>query len=97
MRSEVLYRSPYLSNLPLSNLPIQSPYLISPIVFIRDQGAGGNGNVLKEIVDPQGARYELRKIPVGDPTLSALEIWGAEYQVGREGVLARWAVALLVA
>ena len=85
MRSEVLYRSPYLSNLPLSNLPIQSPYLISPIVFIRDQGAGGNGNVLKEIVDPQGARYELRKIPVGDPTLSALEIWGAEYQVSREG------------
>ena len=30
-----------------------------------NQGAGGNGNVLKEIVDPHGARYELRKIPVG--------------------------------
>jgi phosphoribosylformylglycinamidine synthase len=52
----------------------------NPIVSIHDQGAGGNGNVLKEIVDPHGARYELRKIPVGDPTLSALEIWGAEYQ-----------------
>ena len=66
---------------------------------IHDQGAGGNGNVLKEIVDPQGARYELRKIPVGDPTLSALEIWGAEYQVSRSrgGALARWAVALLIA
>ena len=36
--------------------------------------------MLKEIVDPHGARYELRKIPVGDPTLSAMEIWGAEYQ-----------------
>lgn len=52
----------------------------NPIVSIHDQGAGGNGNVLKEIVDPLGARLELRKIPVGDPTLSALEIWGTEYQ-----------------
>jgi len=69
-------------------------------VSIHGPGAGGNGNVLKEIVDPQGARYELRKIPVGDPTLSALEIWGAEYQVSRsreEDVVARWAVALHVA
>ena len=52
----------------------------NPIVSIHDQGAGGNGNVLKEIVDPLGARLFLRKIPVGDPTLSVLEIWGAEYQ-----------------
>jgi len=52
----------------------------NPIVSIHDQGAGGNGNVLKELVDPLGAVYELRNIPVGDPTLSALEIWGAEYQ-----------------
>jgi len=52
----------------------------NPIVSIHDQGAGGNGNVLKEIVDPLGARYEIRNIKVGDKTLSALEIWGAEYQ-----------------
>lgn len=52
----------------------------NPIISIHDQGAGGNGNVLKEIVDPLGAKIELRKIPVGDPTLSVLEIWGAEYQ-----------------
>jgi phosphoribosylformylglycinamidine synthase len=44
------------------------------------QGAGGNGNVLKEIVDPLGARITLRNLPVGDPTLSVLELWGAEYQ-----------------
>lgn len=31
-------------------------------------------------MDPKGAKFELRAIPVGDPTLSALEIWGAEYQ-----------------
>ena len=52
----------------------------NPIISIHDQGAGGNGNVLKELVDPLGARIELRSIPVGDPTMSALEIWGAEYQ-----------------
>jgi phosphoribosylformylglycinamidine synthase len=52
----------------------------NPIVSIHDQGAGGNCNVLKEIVDPAGARIEVRDIPVGDDTLSALEIWGAEYQ-----------------
>ena len=53
---------------------------INPIVSIHDQGAGGNCNVLKEIVEPEGARIEVRAIPVGDETLSVLEIWGAEYQ-----------------
>eukprot|EP01032_Pedospumella_encystans_P013082 gene13082-15084_t len=52
----------------------------NPIVSIHDQGAGGNGNVLKELVDPKGARIDLTAIPSGDPTLSVLEIWGAEYQ-----------------
>jgi phosphoribosylformylglycinamidine synthase len=52
----------------------------NPIVSIHDQGAGGNCNVLKEIIEPEGARIDVRKIPVGDETLSVLEIWGAEYQ-----------------
>ncbi len=52
----------------------------NPIVSIHDQGAGGNCNVLKEIVEPAGARIEVRAFPVGDETLSVLEIWGAEYQ-----------------
>jgi phosphoribosylformylglycinamidine synthase len=52
----------------------------NPIVSIHDQGAGGNCNVLKEIVEPAGARIEIREIPLGDDTLSVLEIWGAEYQ-----------------
>ncbi|GAB4251646.1 MAG: phosphoribosylformylglycinamidine synthase [Acidobacteriota bacterium] len=52
----------------------------NPIVSIHDQGAGGNCNVLKELVSPAGARIELRKILVGDETLSPLEIWVAEYQ-----------------
>ncbi len=52
----------------------------NPIVSIHDQGAGGNCNVLKEIVEPAGARLEIREIPIGDDSLSVLEIWGAEYQ-----------------
>lgn len=52
----------------------------NPIVSIHDQGAGGNCNVLKEIVEPEGAQIEIREIPIGDESLSVLEIWGAEYQ-----------------
>lgn len=52
----------------------------NPIVSIHDQGAGGSGNVLKEIVDPEGARIDIRKFIIGDETLSVMELWGAEYQ-----------------
>ena len=52
----------------------------NPIISIHDQGAGGNCNVIKELIYPAGAKIEIRKIPLGDHTLSVLEIWGAEYQ-----------------
>lgn len=52
----------------------------NPIVSIHDQGAGGNCNVVKELIYPAGATIDIRKVWVGDTTLSALEIWGAEYQ-----------------
>jgi phosphoribosylformylglycinamidine synthase len=52
----------------------------NPIVSIHDQGAGGNCNVVKEIINPAGAKIDIRKVLVGDYTLSVLEIWGAEYQ-----------------
>lgn len=52
----------------------------NPIVSIHDQGAGGNGNVLKEISEPAGAELFLRRLPQGDDTMTALELWGAEYQ-----------------
>jgi len=52
----------------------------NPIVSIHDQGAGGNCNVVKEIIYPAGAKIEIRKIQLGDTSLSVLEIWGAEYQ-----------------
>ncbi|KAK9683782.1 hypothetical protein RND81_10G164000 [Saponaria officinalis] len=52
----------------------------NPIISIHDQGAGGNCNVVKEIIYPRGAQIDIRAIVVGDHTMSILEIWGAEYQ-----------------
>ena len=52
----------------------------NPIVQIHDQGAGGNCNVVKELIYPGGATIDIRAVNVGDETLSVLEIWGAEYQ-----------------
>ena len=42
---------------------------------VHDQGAGGNGNVLNEIVEPASATYDIRKVYVGDETLSVLEFF----------------------
>ena len=54
----------------------------NPILSIHDQGAGGNGNVLKEIVEGKngGAIIVADKFELGDPTISIRELWGAEYQ-----------------
>ncbi|XP_041976671.1 phosphoribosylformylglycinamidine synthase isoform X2 [Aricia agestis] len=52
----------------------------NPIESIHDQGAGGNGNVLKELVEPEGAVVFTKEFQLGDPTITTLELWGAEYQ-----------------
>ncbi|KAK9814223.1 hypothetical protein WJX72_002529 [[Myrmecia] bisecta] len=52
----------------------------NPIQQIHDQGAGGNCNVVKEIIYPLGAEIDIRQVKLGDETMSVLEIWGAEYQ-----------------
>ncbi|KAF5279822.1 hypothetical protein FQA39_LY18225 [Lamprigera yunnana] len=52
----------------------------NPIISIHDQGAGGNGNVLKELLEPAGGVIYADKFELGDPTINALELWGAEYQ-----------------
>lgn len=52
----------------------------NPIRSIHDQGAGGMGNVTKEIVSPIGGLISLGNIHCGDETLSAKEKWIAEYQ-----------------
>ena len=59
---------------------------MSLIDVIHDQGAGGPANVLKELVEQSGGRIEIRNIRVGDPTMSVLEIYVAEYQE-RAGLL----------
>ncbi|MBN1972371.1 MAG: phosphoribosylformylglycinamidine synthase [Sedimentisphaerales bacterium] len=52
----------------------------SPIVSMTDLGAGGECVALPEIVDPYGAKYELRNIPCGDKTMSVLVYWCNESQ-----------------
>ncbi|XP_042234579.1 phosphoribosylformylglycinamidine synthase-like isoform X2 [Homarus americanus] len=52
----------------------------NPILAIHDQGAGGNANVLKELMEGAGGVIFTESFSLGDPTLSTLEIWGAEYQ-----------------
>jgi phosphoribosylformylglycinamidine synthase len=61
----------------------------NPILSIHDQGAGGTGNVTKEIVyNPNpgrngvnvGAEIYLSNVVVGDETMSDLELWISEYQ-----------------
>ena len=58
----------------------------NPIRVAHDQGAGGPCNVLTELVNPAGGEIHLKQINLGDPTMSDLEIWGAEYQE-RDGFL----------
>ncbi len=52
----------------------------SPILIIHDLGAGGNCNAIPEGVNPYGALINMAKLPLGDPTLSKMEIWGNESQ-----------------
>ena len=52
----------------------------NPIESIHDQGAGGNGNVLKEIIEDKGAVFDIGKLTLGERNLSNIEIWLSEYQ-----------------
>jgi phosphoribosylformylglycinamidine synthase len=52
----------------------------NPIVSIHDHGAGGHLNCLSELVEEKGGVIDVKKLPVGDPTLSDREIIGNESQ-----------------
>jgi phosphoribosylformylglycinamidine synthase len=52
----------------------------NPILSIHDQGAGGMGNVTKEILEPAGGLIDLRNVTRGDQTLSSAEVWVSESQ-----------------
>lgn len=54
----------------------------NPISSIHDQGAGGPSNVLTELLEPLGGTINIRKIVLGDKTMSVLKIWSAEFQEG---------------
>ncbi len=60
----------------------------NPISSIHDQGAGGPSNVLTELMAPEGGPVDIRKITLGDKTMSVLQIWSAEFQEGY-GLLVR--------
>ncbi len=52
----------------------------NPVVSIHDHGAGGHLNCLSELVEVNGGKIDISKLPLGDPTLSAREIIGNESQ-----------------
>ena len=52
----------------------------NPICSIHDQGAGGNGNVLKEIIGDKGAVIDIGCLTLGEEGLTDIEIWNSEYQ-----------------
>lgn len=70
---------------------------INPIISIHDHGAGGHLNCLSELVEEVGGTIDLRKLPIGDPTLSAKEIVGNESQERMGLVIKAEDVALLEA
>ena len=52
----------------------------NPIVSIHDNGAGGVINCIIEMVKSQGAHIDISKMPLGDTSLSPLEILSSESQ-----------------
>jgi phosphoribosylformylglycinamidine synthase len=54
----------------------------NPILLIHDVGAGGLSNAFPELAHSagRGARFELRKVPNGDPGMSPMEVWCNEAQ-----------------
>jgi phosphoribosylformylglycinamidine synthase len=60
----------------------------NPIVSIHDHGSAGHVNCLSELVEECGGVIEMKKLPIGDTTLSAKEIIANESQE-RMGLLIR--------
>ncbi|CAI5445933.1 unnamed protein product [Caenorhabditis angaria] len=52
----------------------------NPLLSIHDQGAGGNGNVIKELVEGCGVIVDSSEFILGDSSISLRELWTAEYQ-----------------
>ncbi len=52
----------------------------NPILSIHDLGAGGLSNGCPELISETGAKFELRKVPNEDRSMSPMEIWCCEAQ-----------------
>jgi phosphoribosylformylglycinamidine synthase len=52
----------------------------NPILSIHDLGAGGLSNGCPELVADTGGRFDLRKVPSEDASMSPMEIWCCEAQ-----------------
>ncbi len=54
----------------------------NPVLSLHDVGAGGLSNALPELLNDGGVGgvLQLRRIPVGDPAMSPMEIWCNESQ-----------------
>ncbi len=46
----------------------------NPIISVHDHGAGGHLNCFTEMVEKNGGIIDIKKLPVGDPSLSEREI-----------------------
>ncbi len=52
----------------------------NPILLIHDHGAGGHINCFSELLEDTGGKIQLGELPVGDKTLSVLELIANESQ-----------------
>ena len=52
----------------------------NPILSIHDIGAGGLSNGCPELVEATGGRFDLRKVPNEERSMSPMEIWCCEAQ-----------------
>ena len=54
----------------------------NPILFIHDVGAGGLSNAFPELVHDsgRGGRFDLRKVPSEETSMSPMQIWSNEAQ-----------------
>jgi phosphoribosylformylglycinamidine synthase len=67
----------------------------NPILSIHDQGAGGNGNVLKELIDGLGATLNLDNLEYGTRNISIIETWLSEYQESNAILISETSINLL--
>lgn len=67
----------------------------NPVRLIHDHGAGGHINCFSELLEDTGGRIELAKLPLGDPTLSVLELIANESQERMGLIVAQEDVELL--